>query len=60
MNFAGKTVRFKTVSKFLGVRAAGMSFPFPQREVRVLGDSKAEKTAGSRSGGCTEPAQRDK
>ena len=39
------------------VRAAGMSFPFPQREVRVLGDSKAEKTAGSRPGGCMEPAQ---
>jgi potassium efflux system protein len=42
------------------VRAAGMSFPFPQREVRVLGDSKAEKPIGSRSEGCTEPVQSDK
>ncbi len=42
------------------VRSAGMSFPFPQREVRVLGDSKAETTADPRSGGCTEPTQSDK
>jgi len=28
------------------VYKAGMSFPFPQREVRVLGDSKAKKPGG--------------
>jgi len=41
------------------VYAAGMSFPFPQREVRVLGDSKAEKDDGSRSGRGKDPVQED-
>jgi potassium efflux system protein len=41
------------------VRAAGMSFPFPQREVRVLSDSKPEEIA-SPLGGGTEPALRGK
>jgi small-conductance mechanosensitive channel len=27
------------------VQAAGMSFPFPQREVRILGNSTKEDTA---------------
>ena len=31
-----------TVAIYDAVYAAGMSFPFPQREVRVLGDSDAE------------------
>jgi small-conductance mechanosensitive channel len=42
------------------VYAAGMSFPFPQREVRVLGASKAEEIVGPRSGVGAEPAQKDK
>jgi len=37
------------------VQAAGMAFPFPQREVRILGDQTAQKTSASRSGGA-EPA----
>ena len=44
----------------VAARAAGMSCHFPQRQVRVLCDSKAEKTASPRSGGCREPAQCDK
>ncbi len=37
------------------VQAAGMAFPFPQREVRILGDQTALKTGAFRSGGA-EPA----
>jgi small-conductance mechanosensitive channel len=42
------------------VRAAGMSFPFPQREVRILGDSAAPAAADPRPVGCSEttPAER--
>ena len=36
------------------VYAAGMAFPFPQREVRVLGNSTAPKTVGHRSDGSDE------
>jgi potassium-dependent mechanosensitive channel len=42
------------------VYAAGMTFPFPQRDVRVLGDSTAPKTAGARSGGSAETTQKEK
>jgi potassium efflux system protein len=41
------------------VYAAGMSFPFPQREVRMLANSKPDKASGPRSGGGTEPVQKD-
>jgi small-conductance mechanosensitive channel len=37
------------------VYGAGMSFPFPQRDVHVLRDPEAEKAGGSRPGGGTEP-----
>ncbi len=40
------------------VYAAGMSFPFPQREVRVLGKSGNKKTGAPRTDGGTEPAQK--
>jgi potassium efflux system protein len=41
------------------VYAAGMGFPFPQREVRVLGDSAAPKAVAARSGGGAQSAQRE-
>jgi potassium efflux system protein len=40
------------------VYAAGLSFPFPQREVRVLGEPAAEKRVAPQPGGGTEPAQK--
>jgi potassium-dependent mechanosensitive channel len=40
------------------VYAAGMSFPFPQREVRVLGEPAAEKSVAPQPDGGTEPAQK--
>jgi potassium efflux system protein len=42
------------------VYAAGMAFPFPQREVRVLGDSTVPEAAGSRAGGRAATAQKEK
>jgi small-conductance mechanosensitive channel len=39
------------------VHAAGMSFPFPQREVRVLGDPEAKKTGTPLTDGGTGPPQ---
>ena len=42
------------------VRAAGMSFPFPQREVRILGNQTPQKAAGPRSEGEAETAQKEK
>lgn len=36
------------------VYAAGMAFPFPQREVRILGDETAQKSAGPRPAGSDE------
>ncbi len=42
------------------VHAAGMAFPFPQREVRILGDSAAQKASGARSGDSAETAQKEK
>jgi small-conductance mechanosensitive channel len=42
------------------VYAAGMSFPFPQREVRVLGEPEAKKTVAPRTDGGTEPPQENK
>jgi small-conductance mechanosensitive channel len=42
------------------VHAAGMAFPFPQREVRVLGDQAAQKEAGPQSDGSAETAQKEK
>jgi small-conductance mechanosensitive channel len=41
------------------VVAAGFSFPFPQREVRVLGDSGAGTNDGPRPGGGVEPSQKE-
>ena len=41
------------------VYASGMAFPFPQREVRVLGDQAAQKEAGPQSGGSVETAQKE-
>lgn len=41
------------------VRAAGMWFPFPQREVHLLGNSEKEKSAHPRAGDGTEPSQGD-
>jgi hypothetical protein len=41
------------------VRAAGMSFPFPQREVRILGDSAAPAAADPRPVGCSETTQEE-
>ena len=40
------------------VYAAGMSFPFPQREVRVLGEPAAEKSVAPQPDGGTEPEQK--
>jgi small-conductance mechanosensitive channel len=40
------------------VYAAGMSFPFPQSEVRVLGDFEAKKVVDLRTGDGTEPEQK--
>ncbi len=42
------------------VYAAGMSFPFPQREVRVLGNATAPKAAGLQQGDKTEAMQKEK
>jgi hypothetical protein len=36
-----------------------MSFPFPQREVRVLGNATAPKAAGLRQGDQTEAMQKE-
>jgi potassium efflux system protein len=41
------------------VYRAGMSFPFPQREVRVLGDSAGRKTGSLQPGDRTGPGQGD-
>jgi hypothetical protein len=41
------------------VVAAGFSFPFPQREVRVLGASGAGKHDSPRPGGGIEPSQKE-
>ena len=41
------------------VYAAGMSFPFPQREVRVLGEPEDKKTAVLRTDGGTETPQKN-
>ncbi len=41
------------------VYAAGMSFPFPQREVRVLGDPEAKKTGSPLTDGGTGPLQKN-
>ena len=40
------------------VRAAGMAFPFPQREVRILGDETAQKEASPRPDGSDEKYKR--
>jgi small-conductance mechanosensitive channel len=40
------------------VHAAGMSFPFPQREVRVLGEPAAEKRVAPQPDGGTGPEQK--
>ncbi len=42
------------------VYAAGMAFPFPQREVRILGDETAQKAAAPRSDGSTATTQKEK
>jgi len=42
------------------VYAAGMAFPFPQREVRILGDQTAQKATGPRLGGSAETTQEEK
>jgi potassium efflux system protein len=42
------------------VYAAGMGFPFPQREVRILGDQTAQKAAGTRSDVSAETTQKEK
>jgi small-conductance mechanosensitive channel len=42
------------------VHAAGMSFPFPQREVRVLGNSNAEQENGFRPDSSGKPVQKDR
>jgi len=42
------------------VYAAGMSFPFPQREVRVLGEPTAEKRVAPWTDGGTETPQENK
>jgi small-conductance mechanosensitive channel len=41
------------------VYSAGMSFPFPQREVRVLGDSTAPGADGFRPDGSAETMQKE-
>ena len=41
------------------VYAAGMAFPFPQREVRVLGDSTGPKEAAFPPGGSIESTQKE-
>jgi len=56
-----KAIRSELASAvYDAVYAAGIAFPFPQREVRVLRDSSASKTAGSRSGGSAETTQKEK
>ena len=45
---------------FDAVHAAGFSFPFPQREVRVLGDETAQKAAGPRPDDSAETTQEEK
>jgi len=42
------------------VYAAGMAFPFPQRDVHILGDQTAQKAAAPRSGGSAETTQEEK
>jgi potassium-dependent mechanosensitive channel len=42
------------------VYAAGMAFPFPQREVRILGDQTAQKATDPRLGGSAETTQEEK
>ena len=42
------------------VYTAGMAFPFPQREVRVLGDETAQKAAGPRPDDSAETTQEEK
>jgi len=42
------------------VHAAGMAFPFPQREVRVLGDSTGPKAEGFRQGDKAATVQKGK
>ena len=42
------------------VYAAGMSFPFPQREVRVLGDPETQKSGTPLTDGGTGPPQESK
>jgi len=37
-----------------------MAFPFPQREVRVLGDGTAQKAAGPRPDDSAETTQEEK
>jgi small-conductance mechanosensitive channel len=41
------------------VYAAGFSFPFPQREVRILGDSTAPKAVNLRADGCSDTTQKE-
>jgi len=42
------------------VYAAGMTFPFPQRDVRIVGDETVQKAAGCRLGGSVKSAQNGK
>ena len=42
------------------VYAAGMAFPFPQRDVHILGDQTAQKAVAFRSGGSAETTQEEK
>ena len=42
------------------VYAAGMAFPFPQRDVRILGDETAQKAAAPRPGGSAETTREEK
>jgi small-conductance mechanosensitive channel len=40
-----------TVAIYNAIYAAGMSFPFPQREVRVIGNSQSESLVALTDGG---------
>ena len=42
------------------VRAAGMAFPFPQRELRILEDETAQAAAGPRPDDSVKSAQKGK
>jgi small-conductance mechanosensitive channel len=54
-----RTIRSELASAvYDAVYAAGMSFPFPQREVRVLGESGDKKTGAPRTDSGTEPARK--